>query len=81
MLSCYARQFAVKLTHIPTGISAYCDSERGQHRNKAAALNLLRARLYAAGYVVKVEDIVREYETADGEWALSDDLLDEIGPT
>jgi peptide chain release factor 1 len=37
---------AVRLTHVPSGIVIVVQAERSQHRNKAMAISLLRARLY-----------------------------------
>ncbi len=47
---------AVRLTHVPTGIVAACQSERSQHKNRSMAWKMLRAR------IARVEEERREEE-------------------
>jgi peptide chain release factor 2 len=49
---------AVRLIHLPTGIQVACQSERSQHKNRATALKMLRARL------ARIEEEKREAQQA-----------------
>jgi peptide chain release factor 2 len=49
---------AVRLIHKPTGIAVACQSERSQHKNRATAMKMLRARL------ARIEEEKREAEQA-----------------
>lgn len=47
---------AIRITHIPSGIIVACQSQRSQHKNKAAALKQLKARLFEMEQRKKAEE-------------------------
>lgn len=64
------RETAVRVIHIPTNLSAHCESERSQLQNKEKAIEILRGKLYRR---LEEERIVKEKDmyvskTTEAEW-------------
>jgi len=58
---------AIRLTHMPTGIVVVCQNDRSQHRNRAQAWQMLRAKLYEA-------ELKKREEQAAAEQAAKTDI-------
>jgi peptide chain release factor 2 len=58
---------AIRITHVPSGIIVACQTDRSQHRNRATAMGMLKARLYEM-------ELKKQEEAADAAAASKTDI-------
>nr|WP_244148877.1 peptide chain release factor 2 [Desulfonatronum thioautotrophicum] len=56
---------AIRITHLPTNIVTQCQNEKSQHRNKDAAMKMLKARLYELELRKREDERQAQYATKD----------------
>lgn len=63
---------SIQITHIPSGLVVICSCHRSQHKNKEAALKLLKSKLYMLKLLgvnepVDMTEVVAKYDFGDEE--------------
>lgn len=65
---------AIHMTHIPTGISVFCQDGRSQHKNKEKAYQILKAKIYAVEEEKRMKELGEERLAQVGSWDRSEKI-------
>jgi peptide chain release factor 2 len=59
---------AIRITHLPSGIVVACQNERSQHKNRATAMKMLKAKLYQLELAKREAELAKFYDRGSISW-------------